>query len=151
MWRVAQVAGQTAAPLRAPAAAAGEGSAGAGGAGVLAHRAVTGHLALGVSIAGDDRAGVPALVTKNILYRIFSGLDRCPADMLIPFAGMNGQDFCLDSTGMAALKADVIKQGRVEPRRACSQGNSSCRNNMLTPGCREQSQKSFSCSCSATC
>ena len=43
--RVAQVAGQTAAPLRAPAAALGEGSAGAGGAGVPAHGAVAGHLA----------------------------------------------------------------------------------------------------------
>ena len=84
------MAGQTAAPLRAPAAAAGEGSAGAGGAGVLAHRAVTGHLALGVSIAGDSRAGVPALVTKNIIQNLLlSGLDRCPADSMIPFAGMN--------------------------------------------------------------
>ena len=67
VWRVAQVAGQTAAPLRAPAAALGEGSAGAGGAGVPAHRAVAGHLTLGVSIAGDSRAGVPALVTRNII------------------------------------------------------------------------------------
>ena len=71
VWRVAQVAGQTAAPLRAPAAAAlGEGSAGAGGAGVPAHRAVAGHLARGVSIAGDNGAGVPALVAKKNIHDI---------------------------------------------------------------------------------
>ena len=45
------------------------------------------------------------LNTYHILYRIFSGLYTCPADMLIPFEGINGQDFCLDLTGMAALKA----------------------------------------------
>ena len=66
------MAGQTAAPLRAPAAAAlGEGAAGAGGAGVPARGAVTGHLASGVSIAGDSRAGVPALVTRNSRYTEF--------------------------------------------------------------------------------
>ena len=67
MWRVAQVSGQTAAPLLHPPAAAalGEGAAGAGGAGVPAHRAVAGHLARGVSIAGDNGAGVPALVAKK--------------------------------------------------------------------------------------
>ena len=99
------MAGQTAAPLCAPAAALGEGSTGAGGAGVPAHRAVAGHLARGVHTTGDNGAGVPALVAKYILHRIFSGLYTCPADMLIPFEGMNGQDFCLDLTGMAALKA----------------------------------------------
>ena len=68
MWRVAQVAGQTAAPLlHPPAAALGEGSAGAGGAGVPAGGTVAAHLTLGVSIAGDSRAGVPALVTRNII------------------------------------------------------------------------------------
>ena len=71
VWRVAQVARQTAAPLRAPAAAAlGEGSTGAGGAGVPAHRAVAGHLARGVSIAGDNGAGVPALVAKKNIHDI---------------------------------------------------------------------------------
>ena len=93
VWRVAQVSGQTAAPLlHPPAAALGEGSAGAGGAGVPAHGAVAGHLARGVSIAGDNGAGVPALVAKKT-YMIFSGLDRCPADMLIPFTGMKGRTF----------------------------------------------------------
>ena len=61
------MAGQTAAPLRAPAAALGEGSAGAGGAGVPAHRAVAGHLTRGVTTTGDSRAGVPALLTRNII------------------------------------------------------------------------------------
>ena len=87
---MAQVAGQTAAPLCAPAAALGEGSAGAGFAGVPARGAVAGHLARGVSIAGDSRAGVPTLVTRNIIQNfLLPGLDRCPADLLIPFAGMN--------------------------------------------------------------
>ena len=66
MWRVAQVSGQTAAPLlHPPAAALGEGAAGAGGAGVPAHRAVAGHLARGVTTTGDNGAGVPALVTER--------------------------------------------------------------------------------------
>ena len=99
------MSGQTAAPLPAPAAALGEGATGAGGAGVPAHGAVAGHLARGVSTTGYNGAGVPALVAKYILYRIFFGLYTCPADMLIPFAGMSGQDFCLDLTGIAALKA----------------------------------------------
>ena len=68
------MAGQTAAPLRAPAAALGEGSAGAAGAGVPARGTVAGHLTLRVTTTGDNGAGVPALVAKYILYRIFSGL-----------------------------------------------------------------------------
>ena len=71
VWRVAQVSGQTAAPLlHPPAAALGEGAAGAGGAGVPAHCAVAGHLARGVSIAGDNGAGVPALVAKKNIHDI---------------------------------------------------------------------------------
>ena len=92
------MSGQTAAPLPALAAALGERTAGAGGAGVPAHGAVAGYLARGVRTTGDNRAGVPALVAKYILYRIFFGLYTCPADMLIPFAGMSGQDFCLGKT-----------------------------------------------------
>ena len=91
VWRVAQVSGQTAAlRLGVPDNAVGEGSTGAGGAGVPARGAVAGHLARGVSIAGDSRAGVPALVTRNIIQNfLLPGLNRCPADSMIPFAGMN--------------------------------------------------------------
>ena len=64
VWRVAQVAGQTAAPLlHPPAAALGEGSTGAGGAGVPAHSTVAGHLTRGVTTTGDNGAGVPAFLT----------------------------------------------------------------------------------------
>ena len=122
VWRVAQVAGQTAAPLRAAAAAAlGEGSTGAGGAGVLAHGAVIVHLTRGVTTTGDSRAGVPALVTRNIIQNFrLPGLDRCPADLLIPFAGMNRQDLCLDVIVMASVKANISKQGAVEPVHAAN-------------------------------
>ena len=91
VWRVAQVSGQTAAPLlHPPAAALGEGFAGAGGAGVPARGAVAGHLTLRVTTTGDNGAGVPALVTRNSIQNfLLPGLDRCPADLLIPFAGMN--------------------------------------------------------------
>ena len=109
------MAGQTAAPLRAPAAALGEGSAGAGFAGVPALGAVAGHLTLRVTTTGDNGAGVPALVTRNIIQNfILPGLDRCPADLLVPFAGMNRQDLCLDVTVMASVKANIIKQGAVQ-------------------------------------
>ena len=64
------MSGQTAAPLRAPAAALGEGSAGAGGAGVPARGAVAGHLTLRVTTTGDNGAGVPALVAKKNIHDI---------------------------------------------------------------------------------
>ena len=109
------MAWQTAAPLRAAAAALGEGSAGAGFAGVPARGAVAGHLTLRVTTTGDNGAGVPALVTRNIIQNfILPGLDRCPADLLVPFAGMNRQDLCLDVTVMASVKANIIKQGAVQ-------------------------------------
>ena len=64
VWRVAQVSGQTAAPLlHPPAAALGEGAAGAGGAGVPAHSTVAAHLALVVATTCDNGARVPALLT----------------------------------------------------------------------------------------
>ena len=41
---------------------------------------------------------------------LLPGLDRRPADLLIPFAGTNGQDLCLDVTVTAALKRDSIER-----------------------------------------
>ena len=56
--------GQTAALcLGVPDHAVGEGAAWAGGAGVPAHGAVAGHLALGVTTTSDNGAGVPAFLT----------------------------------------------------------------------------------------
>ena len=44
-----------------------------------------------------------------------------PSRYVDPLRRDEGQDFCLDMTDMAALKVDVIKQGRVEPGHASSQ------------------------------
>ena len=45
---------------------------------------------------------------------LLPGLDRCPADLIIPFAGMNRQDLCLDVTVMASLKANIINKASLE-------------------------------------
>ena len=37
------------------------------------------------------------------------GLNRSPADLMIPFSGMNRQDVCLDVTVMASIKANKVR------------------------------------------
>ena len=54
---------------------------------------------------------------------LLPGLNRRPADLLIPFAGNNGQDLCLDVTVTAALKNDVIDRGAEEPGHAANEAH----------------------------
>ena len=54
---------------------------------------------------------------------LLPGLDRRPADLLIPFAGTNGQDLCLDVTVTAALKRDSIDRGAEEPGHAANEAH----------------------------
>ena len=90
------MSGLTAAPLlHPPAAALGEGSTGAGGAGVPAHGAVAGHLTRGVTTTGDNRAGVPALVAKKSIHDIL-WICQMPSRYVDTLRRDEGQDFCLD-------------------------------------------------------
>ena len=54
---------------------------------------------------------------------LLHGLNRQPADLLIPFASNNGQDMCLDVTVTAALKNDVIDRGAEEPGHAANKAH----------------------------
>ena len=67
------------------------------------------------------KQGSNAQICKIVGYfvegscKYICGLNRRPADLLIPFASSNGQDLCLVVTVTAALKNEVIDCGAEEP------------------------------------
>ena len=72
----------------------------------------------------ESNSAVPSHQSSIInVLKILPGSLRRPADLLIPFAGTNGQDLCLDVTVTAALKRDSIERGAEEPGHAANEAH----------------------------